>query len=224
MDPKFVGEDDSLVTVTDRRVPVCLCLDTSGSMYDCIGELNEAVGLFYQEILKDEQAANSADIAIVTFDSNVRVAEEFSDVSQKEKPHFTAGGGTDMAGGIRKALEILDARKEQYKQYGRDYFQPWLVIMSDGEPNDANAIPFAEIQQRVESKKLVVFCFGIGNGADMELLRRISPKTMKIKDGAFNRFFEWLSKSVVRVSQSQPGDKITLPQENLDTIFDLDVN
>ena len=223
MDPRFAGEDDGLLTVTDRRVPVCLCIDTSGSMYDCINELNEAIEVFYEEIRKDEQAANSADIAIVTFDSYVRVAEEFSDVEKKEKPRFTANSGTDMAGGIRKALEILDARKEQYRQYGRDYYQPWLVIMSDGAPNDESAIPFADLQKRVADRKLVIFCFGIGSGADMELLKRISPKTKRIKDGSFKGFFEWLSKSVAVVSQSKPGERVALPQENLDNIFELDV-
>lgn len=219
----FIGEDDRLGEVMDRRVPICLCLDTSGSMYDCIEELNDAVEVFYEEIRKDEQAVNSADIAIVTFDSYVKVAEEFSDVEVKKKPHFEANGGTDMAGGIKKALEILDARKLQYQKYGRDYYQPWLVIMSDGAPNDPNAIPYAEIQKRVSERKLVVFCFGIGSGADMELLKRISPKTMKIKDGSFKGFFEWLSKSVIRVSQSKPGEKVSLPQENIDNIFELDV-
>ena len=111
----FIGEDDRLGEVMDRRVPICLCLDTSGSMYDCIEELNDAVEVFYEEIRKDEQAVNSADIAIVTFDSYVKVAEEFSDVEVKKKPHFEANGGTDMAGGIKKALEILDARKLQYQ-------------------------------------------------------------------------------------------------------------
>ena len=223
MVPRFVGEDDDLLISTETRVPVCLCLDTSGSMYDCIGELNEAVEVFYQAIKEDDKARNAADVAIVTFDSNINVAEEFSDVESKQKPRFTAQGGTDMAGGIKKAFELLDARKEQYKQAGRDYYQPWLIIMSDGAPNSVNDIPFDEIQQRVGNKKLTVFCFGISNGADMELLKRISPKTMKIRDGKFNQFFEWLGKSVAVVSQSKPGERVALPQDNLDQIFEIDV-
>ena len=69
MVPRFVGEDDDLLISTETRVPVCLCLDTSGSMYDCIGELNEAVEVFYQAIKEDDKARNAADVAIVTFDS-----------------------------------------------------------------------------------------------------------------------------------------------------------
>ena len=42
MNNKYMGEDD-LVFNTAARVPVCLCLDVSGSMCDCIKELEEGI-------------------------------------------------------------------------------------------------------------------------------------------------------------------------------------
>ena len=56
---------------TTARVPVCLCLDVSGSMQGHpINELNAGVRLFYDTIRKDEMAFSAADIAIVTFGGN----------------------------------------------------------------------------------------------------------------------------------------------------------
>ena len=48
---------DDLVDNPTARVPVCLCLDTSGSMYGTpIQELNDGVRLFYEAISEDETA------------------------------------------------------------------------------------------------------------------------------------------------------------------------
>ena len=221
----FLGEGDALVTNTETRLPVCLCLDTSGSMYDCINELNDAVKIFYEEIMKNEQAAHSCEVAIVTFDSNVTLAEDFSTVEERGRPNFRANGGTDMTGGIKLALQKLDERKAEYKAVGREYFQPWLVVMSDGEPNDRNSIPYADIEQRVKEKKLTVFGVGIGPGADMDVLKRIAgPKAFKIKENKFSEFFEWLGKSTVHVSQSNPNEKTTLPKPDPGKdFFDIDL-
>ena len=55
----YIGDDD-LITNTSSRLPVCLCLDISGSMKknDAISALNEGVEAFYQAIREDEQARN----------------------------------------------------------------------------------------------------------------------------------------------------------------------
>ena len=222
--PDFLGDDD-LKFNTETRLPVCLCLDTSGSMYDCIEDLNDAVKVFYDEIMKNEQAMHSCEIAIVTFDSDVRLVEDFSSVEGRTRPNFRASGGTDMTGGIKLALQKLDERKAEYKNAGREYFQPWLVVMSDGEPNDRNSVPYAEIEQRIKSKTLTVFGVGIGPGADMDVLKRLAgPKAFKIKEGRFSEFFEWLGKSTVVVSQSNPNEKTTLPKpEEGKDFFDINL-
>ena len=62
------------------------------------------------------------------------------------------------------------------------------------------------------NKKLTIFPIGIGNSADMNVLKRFSPKRdpLKLKGLNFKEFFEWLSKSVSRVSQSTPGETVQL--------------
>ena len=53
---------------------------------------------------------------------------------------LTANGNTPMGEGVRLALDLLDKRKQEYKDKGVDYYQPWLVLMSDGQPNGNVAI------------------------------------------------------------------------------------
>ncbi|MCR4911057.1 MAG: VWA domain-containing protein [Bacilli bacterium] len=221
---KYAGEDDLIVN-TSARVPVVLCLDVSGSMYDCIGELNDGVEAFYEAVRKDDVASSSCEIAIVTFGSSVTVAEDFELVEHKSKPHFSANGGTDMTGGVKKALELLNARKQDYKDKGVDYYQPWLIIMSDGEPNDLDSVKEQQaITLQMEAdKKLTIFAIFIGKDRGQEVLAGFSKRgAMNLKGHNFGEFFEWLGRSVSIVSQSQQGEKVTLDKD-VSGWLDIDV-
>ena len=221
---KYYGDDD-LVVNTTSRIPVCLCLDVSGSMYNCISELEEGVEKFYDAIRKSSQASNSCEIAIVTFESRVEILEDYTTIDAKQKLHLTASGGTDMTGGVLKSLELLNNRKDKYRANGVDYYQPWLVIMSDGEPNDRRSIvSVQETVKKMESeKKLTVFAIGIGPDVDMQVLNGFSKRgALHLKNYNFEEFFEWLGKSVDTVSQSQIGDKVKLDTTGMDEWASID--
>ena len=58
---------EDLVNNPTPRVPVCLCLDTSGSMQVSPLMNSMKVKMFYKAIREDETAMYSAEISIVTF-------------------------------------------------------------------------------------------------------------------------------------------------------------
>lgn len=209
---------EDLVNNPTARVPVCLCLDTSGSMDGKpIRELNKGVELFYDTIKNDETALYAAEIAIVTFGGyNAECIEDFASLEvQPYAPELYASGKTPMGEAVNMALDLLERRKNEYKDKGVDYYQPWLVIMTDGEPN-GDVYELRRAIERtvdlVERRKLTVFPIGIGRGADMDVLARFSPKRspLRLQGVKFSEFFEWLSKSVSRTSQSTPGESIKL--------------
>lgn len=204
------------------RVPVCLVLDTSGSMEgDAINELNEGVRLFYDAVRSDETALYAAEISVVTFGGHASRQADFSTLEhQPEAPQFNACGGTPMGEAMNMALDMLENRKNEYKASGVDYYQPWIVLMTDGMPNGNQAELSRSIQRTcdmIQGRKLTIFPIGISEDADMNVLARFSPKRspLKLQGLNFREFFAWLSKSVSKVSQSTPGDKVQLDVDGI---------
>ncbi len=217
---KFLGEDD-LITNTASRVPVCLCLDVSGSMYDVIGELEDGVDIFCNAVKNDSQAKDSCELSIVTFNDSARLYKDFTGVENISRPSFSPNGGTAINQGVEKALDALEKRKQKYKANGVDYFQPWLVIMSDGYPtcSDSELASAQAKTKRLEAdKKLVIFPIGIGPDADMDALSGFSGKrrALSLKNMNFAGFFEFLSKSISIVSRSRPGELVKLDTSSMD--------
>ena len=205
------------------RVAVCLCLDTSASMKGHpINELNAGVRLFYDAVERDSMASASAEIAIVTFgQGGVKCIQDFTTADNASSPIMTADGQTPMGEAVNLSLDLLEARKAQYISNGTEYYQPWLVLMTDGKPYGGDESELVRAKERatqmVNDKKLTVFPIGIGNNADFMTLRSFSPKRapVKLKGLNFRKFFEWLSASMHNVSASRPGDSVNLPDAAL---------
>lgn len=223
MENNFILRKEDLVNNPTARVPVCLCLDISGSMDgDPIDELNKGVRLFYDAINEDEVAAYSAEISIVTFGgTKAECLADFASLQLQPKPPvLSAYGMTPMGEAVNLGLDLLEKRKDEYKDAGVDYFQPWLVLMTDGQPNGDNREFSRAVNRTVElvnAKKLTVFPIGIGREADMNALAQFSPKRppLRLQGLKFKEFFQWLSKSVSKTSQSIPGESIKLDVEGI---------
>ncbi len=241
---------NDLVENPTARIPVCLCLDTSGSMTrvvsgetqktgetvfrdgklwnvvtggtSAIEDLVEGVRIFYDEIRKDDVARYSAEICVVTFGGQrAEIITDFDSIErQPEIPSLMAAGETPMGEAVNLALDCLEIRKNEYKDKGVDYYQPWLVLMTDGEANGSEEElerAIARTCELVQARKLTVFPIGFGPEAGMRTLARFSPTRppIKVKDAKFNEFFQWLSQSVSRTSQSMPGEKVELDMEKV---------
>jgi uncharacterized protein YegL len=212
---------EELLLNPTNRVPIALCLDASGSMAgEPMQELNNGVQLFFESLRADPIAKASAEVAIVVFSDEAQVLLYFQGLGGLASPPQIActGGSTNLGGGVNLALDQLETRKQDYKRAGVDYFQPWLVLMTDGQPTTTEHLGAGPRACELEAQgKLVVFPIGIGPNADMAVLAMFSRKRppLRLKGLNFRQFFEWLSKSVVRVSQSRPGEKVSLDLEGI---------
>lgn len=210
---------DDLIENPTARVPVILCLDISYSMKgDPIKELADGVKRFYEAVFDDEIARYAAEIGVVTFGhGGVRLAADLGPVEREPRLEIQAGGRTPMGEAVCEALDMLEARKRQYQKAGVDYYQPWLVLMTDSMPNDDTREAIRRISDMVREQKLTVFPIGIGPHARMDILRQFSPEwdPLRLRGLEFRKFFEWLSSSVARVSVSTPGQDVPLDLDGI---------
>lgn len=219
-DQMTVRTEDLLLNPTNR-VPIGLCLDVSGSMAGSpMDELNEGVRSFFEALKADPIAKASAEVAIISFSDRAEAVLDFQGLEGVHQPPVmeSAGGSTSLGEGVDLALDRLETRKQEYQKAGVDYFQPWLVLMTDGQPTSHAHIQAGPRACEMESRgKLAVFPIGIGSNADMNTLAMFSKKRppLRLQRLNFRQFFEWLSKSVVRVSQSRPGEKVELDVEGI---------
>ena len=80
-----------------------------------IAYLNKCVASFYEAVKSNDQARLFCEIAIVTFNGEVKVEEEFSSVDQKIAPTYVAEGGTALAHAVQKSLAV--GNDEDEKKY-----------------------------------------------------------------------------------------------------------
>ncbi len=210
------------------RCPVLLLLDTSGSMSGApIDELNRALKQFIQETADDEAASRSVELEVVTFDDQANVAMPFCgirDVDRNPEPLVT-GGMTSMGAAMKLGLQHLKARRKLYKSSGISSYKPWVVLMTDGEPNDDHwEQPAGELRQLGERGKIQYIGVEIGDSANHELMQGIMPAQfgpVKLKGLRFKDFFRWLTDSLNSVSGSAVSDEKNLVFPGIDDWADL---
>lgn len=178
-------------------------------------ELNIGLQRFVSDILADPLAKLAADVAVITFARTTTTVKEFGPIRESDselKITTSRENETLLGEAVELALAELDHRKRTYREHGVEYYQPWLVVMTDGVPTSAR---HRELEERLEeltaARKLSVFVFGIGR-ADLSELSCISPGRlpMQINDQKFTELFAWLSRSARMVSMSMPGDGVSL--------------
>jgi uncharacterized protein YegL len=81
----------------EPRCPCVLLLDTSGSMQGApIQALNQGLRSFQEDLQNDTLAAKRVEVAVVTFNTEVSVAQDFVTVDRFQPPTLTAQGLTYM--------------------------------------------------------------------------------------------------------------------------------
>lgn len=210
---------DEVVEFAENPEPRCPCvllLDTSGSMQGMpIEALNQGLLSFKDELTKSSLASRRVEVAIITFDSNVNVVQDFVTADQFNPPILTAQGLTTMGSGINKALDIIQERKAQYRANGIAYYRPWVFMITDGEPQGEMDDIVEQASRRLQAdeanKRVAFFTVGVEN-ANMERLNQIAVRTpLKLKGLNFVEMFVWLSGSMSTVSQSKVDEQVALP-------------
>jgi len=196
----------------ERRQPLILLLDASGSMVDKLGEVERGLAAFRASILEDTLARSRVEVALITFGEAVVMHGEFVEATRFSAPPPFAAGATPMAAALLFALDAAREKRAACRAAGIDCFAPWIFLVTDGEPTDlprwSEAV--AAVRDAEETKSAAIFAIGTRD-ANFERLRQISPgRTIKLRDGGWPTMFRWLSTSLKAKSRSRPGDEVLL--------------
>lgn len=155
-DIKYLRRHTDEVRGTNASIiPICIVVDTSRSMklfklgdLSRMDRLNEGIQQFLCEIKRDDMLSDSVEIAVVTFEDEAEVLQNFSTIDNIEQLVVeTKTGSGDTPKGVDLALKVLEKEKEFLKNNKSKYSQPWLVIFSDGR-----ATPSAKYRKQNGSK------------------------------------------------------------------------
>jgi uncharacterized protein YegL len=207
-DAPFGGDD--FASNPEPRCPVVLLLDTSGSMQgERIDELNKGLIVFKDELMADDLAAKRVEVAIVTF-GPVRVATDFQTVDTFTPPTLIAEADTPLGAAVTQALDMLEARKAQYRANGIAIYRPWVFLITDGGPTDDWESAASRAREGATAKKFAFFAVGV-EGARMDILSKFTTsEPLRLQGLKFKSLFQWLSSSMKAVSQSQTSETVPL--------------
>jgi uncharacterized protein YegL len=176
-----------------------------------IDELNAGLDTFASQLISDELAAKRVEVAIVAF-GPVRVETDFTGAENFTPPVLQANGATPMGEAISTGLDLIEQRKQLYREQCVAYYRPWIFLITDGEPTDKWRDAAARVHSGEETKAFNFFAVGIED-ANMDVLGRISSprrEPLRLRGLDFRSLFTWLSNSMSSVSRSQPGEDVPL--------------
>ena len=198
-----------IVNASEPHMACLFLLDTSGSMAgEPINELVSALNRFKIEVCEDKTTRDVLDVAIVEFNTSVNVVQEFVPIEYMESVSLNAYGGTDMNGGLRTAIDMIVERGRFYRRMGTQPYCPWIVMITDGYPNDSIDNVAEEIMTLDQQDKLRLWSLAV-KGADTKLLNKLGhgKRVLELEGYDFSKFFDWVNKSMRSISVSSPGEK-----------------
>ncbi|MBL8870787.1 MAG: hypothetical protein JNK90_13400 [Planctomycetaceae bacterium] len=220
-----------------KRLPVCFLIDKSFSMRAVTGgkrtgrkyvkdgqeweEVEDAgpmridillngVRQYVRDIQSNNKAYSSVELSIISFGDNVEIVRQFSQVDSSENISIVAGDDNTFLGkAVRSACQLLAMRKEDYKSRSVGYFQPQLVIFTDGCATDTNVCQEVakEVQTLMQNTDLFCLPFLIGTDEGKSVLSLFGPKheVFSLHDVNLTDLFQYLSASTISLSTSQAG-------------------
>ena len=190
------------------KVLCVLVLDVSGSMNisiegkSIIDRLNNGLKVLTEEISNDIVMEKKLELSIIAFNDEVETVLEPSLIKNVKMPLLTAFGTTAMVDAMFEAIRKIEHRKEWYKSIGQKYHKPWIVLITDGEPDEGQDVEaLAEcIRNDINHKKYRFIPLGIKE-ANMEVLQQLCKECkidgekitpLPLNAAKFSSFFRWL--------------------------------
>jgi len=190
------------LSITMRRLPVYILIDTSGSM---IGEPIEAVNVGLADMLatlrQDPYALETVCISIITYDQKVNQILPLTALENLQLPKIVApeSGPTHMGAALQLLCEKYDAEVNMGSREVKGDWMPLLFILTDGKPSDIQAYEQAIPLVKKHQFSNIVAC-AAGPKAKTAPLKKLTDNVFSLEtmdSSAFRKFFQWVSIQVM---------------------------
>lgn len=174
---------------------------------------SEALGvgleILESEMKADPMVCNSVEVQTISIGGvsphKATILQDWVYAGEFTPPELTANGSTPLGEALLLALDQVNLKKELYREEGRSYLRPWIIILSDGSPNDEDAVwnkAVIAAKNAITNKEALILSVGIDD-CPLEKLNEISTyPAQHLSAHKFSEFFVWLSASMSATSQS----------------------
>ena len=149
-----VKQDLSYFNKTNLPIALSLLLDTSASMEDKMGTVQEAAVGFSRRLRKQDLAQ------IVDFDSSAQIGQTFTNDStllEKAIRQTSAGGSTALYNALYMAIKELKRIKAQVAD---DVRRQAIIVLSDGE-DTSSIMSFEDVLDLAKRSEVAIYSIGI---------------------------------------------------------------
>jgi uncharacterized protein YegL len=203
--------------MNNRRLPVYLLLDTSGSMRgEPITSVNVGLRAMLASLRQNPYALESVHLSITTFDSHINELLPLTALDAVVLPEVVCpeSGGTFLGRGLEFICDKVAGEITRSSADRKGDWRPLLFIMTDGKPSDTLA--YNEVIPRVKAANFaaIVAC-AAGPKAVPDQLKQLTASVVSLDtmdSHAFSQFFQWVSATVTAGSSSMGAtDAMELP-------------
>lgn len=193
--------------MSNRRLPVYILLDTSGSMRgEPIHSVNVGMQAMVNALRQDPYALESVHLSVITFDVEAKEIFPLTPLEQVRFPEITVpeAGPTFLGAALELLIRQVDRDVIRGTADQKGDWRPLLFIMTDGSPSDLQLYRTMIPEVKRRNFGNVVSC-AAGPKAKQEYLKELTDTVVSLDttdSATFSQFFKWVSASVAFGSSS----------------------